>query len=391
MAIVGSMEVIGLFKDMGLFMALKKMQAQMKQSAHAAKEVSIEMVRGAKNASLLSKAMGLLGLGGFAALLTSMPRVNAELTQTKTWVELIGLEMDDNLAPATHAVNVALEGLYNWFTGLTETQQSIVVWAGIVTLALVSIGVAAGRLSLALKGLGLSGFITWLGNAAGGIAAFVAGSLAAQVAIGLLTGALGVLALDKIGVLDWVSGIGERFRTAYENGETWAEIIMLLVGNFALLGDAILALLGIKEWSAFHADLEKMDRILSSILGKVKDLLGSAWGNMTNAFSSGLGMLGFSTEVDTSSLGGYEVHDTGGMAGYTGFHWLKAGETINNTQVSSFNQNSQAPSATGGDTYITIENNFSGDNVLNNGMDFDDFVEKTSAIQAEKLAWRGSR
>lgn len=364
MAVVGSMEVIGLFRDMGLFINMKKIQAEMRSAASAVKETSTEMVRATRNAGLLGKVMGLVGIGGFAALLTTMPRVNAELGIAHTWMELIGLEMDDNLAPAAELLSGALEKVYLWFSGLTEGQQDIIIWAGIAAMGLMSIGAAAGMTGLALKGLGLSGVIGWLGTFAGKIGAAVAGSLALQVGIGLLVGFLGVLALDKAGVLDWISNLGEHFRERANDGDTLYQVLELMLLPLATIGELVLALLGIKGWDTFHANIRKAKDLIGELADKYLSLQKSMGTGVWNAIMPEK----------------YEIHDTGGMAGYTGMHWLKAGETVNTVGTGSG----------GGGTTIQINNNF-GDVSLQNGMDWDEFLDKSSQGQADKLAWMATR
>ncbi len=72
--------------------------------------------------------------------------------------------------------------------------------------------------------LGLFGTALW---------SVVAGSIVLQAALGLLAGVLGVMALDKLGVLQWISDIGEGFR----NWDSIVrDVIVTLLGLPALLG-----------------------------------------------------------------------------------------------------------------------------------------------------------
>jgi hypothetical protein len=375
MAVVGSMEVAGIYHDLGLILNLQKVKQKMKEAARTTKEMTVELARAAKGSSTLTKVMGLIGLGGFASLLSGMPRVNAELTQAKTWVSLIALEMDDNLAPAAGAVSDALEGVYEWFSGLTETQQSIIIWSGIVVGALTSIGVASVVMSEGLKGLTLTNLVAWFSSTASSIAAFVAGSLAAQVAIGVVIGLLGVLALDKAGVLDYISNLGEGFRTARENGETWAEVLTVLAGTVALVGDAILALLGIKGWDDFYADLKLVEETFDSLVDKIENFAKGAGASIWNA-------------VVPSQ---YEIHATSGIAGYTGFHWLEAGEAIGNSvyETSSDSVNS-GNTTVNNDNTQNITNYISGIQ-LSTGMSFEQFVKKLTLTQAESARWSNAK
>jgi hypothetical protein len=368
---VGSMEIVGLFKDMNLFSSLAKIKTELRTVTEHVKSTTTEMFRMSNQSKMLSKFLGMIGVGGFAALLMTMPRVGTQLEIIHMYLELIALIMDETLGPAMEWVAEKFGDLYHWFKDLDPEAQEVITWLTVIG-------------GLLLGGLGIAGVLGKLGalkTALLGIGGATGGATLAAAAIGLLAGGLAVLALDEMGALDYISDLGKGFREIGDTAGTTAEskwlplydTIMLVFGGFAMLGDIILWLVGLREWDDVVDNAgnvkKSMDRLLPSI-HKVID-----------------GLKQFST-VDVKykvwgplgSLYGMTQHAVGGFASYTGPHWLEAGESVGMKDTES------ASSFGGGDT--TINNNYDGATfVLTNGLDIDDFIEMTSRKQAQKSAW----
>ena len=370
---VGSMEIVGLFKDMNLFSSLAKVKTELRTVTEHVKSTTTEMFRMSKQTKMLSGFIGAIGVGGFAALLMTMPRVGTQLEIIHMYLELIALIMDETLGPVMERVAEKFGDLYHWFKDLDPEAQEVITWLTLIG-------------GLLLGGLGITGIIGKLGTlktALLGLGGATGGATLAAAAIGLLAGGLAVLALDEIGALDYISELGQGLRDIGDTAGTTSEskwlplydTLMLVFGGFALLGSTILWLVGLKSWKDLGNDVDRykasFDRLLPSIT-KVIDALKS-FGTVDPKYKV-WGPLG--------SLYGMTQHAVGGFASYTGPHWLEAGEPIGMKGTES------ASSFGGGDT--TINNNYDGATfVLTNGLDIDDFIEMTSRKQAQKAAWSG--
>lgn len=377
---LGSLLLKGVYRDINLKSSLERIKSLLVSTKGTLSNVTVEMFRMTKQSGILGIALGAIGIGGFASLLSMMPRVNSQLRLAKTYLNLIAIELDDNVSPAAEWATTKMEDLYNLIRDSPEWIQTGVAGLGLLSLtalpALIA-GFLSGKLSVAsfMKVLGsiktaAAGAVGWLSGIATSIWSFISASAAAQIAAGLLLGVLAVFALDRAGVLDWISELTQGFRDARDDGDLLANAITLILGPLALLGDAILVLIGSKTWSDFKNDLEVIKDSFITLRKSVSD------------FYRELRNVRVPDWMGTArSYLGMGVHAVGGQATYTGWHWLESGETVNPRGISGSGGGS-------GNGSITIENNFTGNIVLNNGMDMDEFVEENSRRQAQKLAWR---
>jgi len=329
------------------------------------------MFRMSKQTKLLSGFLGMIGVGGFAALLMTMPRVGAQLEIIHMYLELIALIMDETLGPAMEWVADRFKDLYHWFKALDPKAQEVITWLTVIG-------------GLLLGGLGISAILGKLGGLSKAlfkIGGSTGAGFAAAAGIGFLIGALAVLALDEVGALKYISDLGKKLREIGDTAGTTKEnkwlplydMIMLVFGGFALLGDVILWLVGLKEWKQVVIDA---DRIRDSF-----DRITQAIQNVVIEFNklTGLKMSALNLSSPGMFLAGLTQHAVGGFASYTGPHWVEAGEPIGmkGTEVSG---------GPGGST--VINNIYDGATfVLQNGLDIDDFINMTSRKQAEKSAW----
>jgi len=331
---VGSMEIVGLFKDMNLFSSLTKLKTELNTVSSHVKSTTTEMLRMSKQTQILSGILGAIGVGGFAALLMSMPRVSTQLEIIRMYLELIAMIMDETLGPAVAWVAEQFGKLYNWFKALSPEAQGLITWLTVIGGALISgLGISAllGKLGLLKDGfvwlLGvLKPVVLWAGRLLSGFVSSAAGPIILTAAIGLLISKLTILLLKKTGLLDWATDIGTKFGGMIKN-----------------IKGAETALRGL---------LSALEMFPT---GKISSIL------LKQEFAQ---------------------HATGGIASYTGLHHLEAGETV------SMKGTESSISASGGDT--TINNNYDGATfVLTNGLDIDDFIELTSRKQSQKAAWSG--
>jgi len=368
---VGSMEIVGLFKDMNLFSSLAKVKTVLRTVTEHVKSTTTEMFRMSKQTKLLSGFLGMIGVGGFAALLMTMPRVGAQLEIIHMYLELIALIMDETLGPAMEWVADRFKDLYHWFKALDPKAQEVITWLTVIG-------------GLLLGGLGIGAILGKLGalkTALMGIGGATGAATIAAAAIGVLAGSLAVLALDEVGALDYISDLGKELRAVGDTAGTTSEskwlplydTLMLVFGGFALLGSTILWLVGLKSWKDLGNDVDRykasFDRLLPSIT-KVIDALRSF--STVDPKYKVWGPLG--------SIYGMTQHAVGGFASYTGLHHLEAGESVGMKGTET------ASGYGGGDT--TINNNYDGATfVLTNGLDIDEFIELTSRKQAQRASW----
>ena len=364
---VGSMQLVGGWTDAGLLAGLARAKQASEDAASSARNVGTEFERAQKSTNLLTKALGLISLGGLASLLLAAPRTSAQLERMKTYLSLIANIMDEHVSPAVRVLVDQIEKLYHWFKNLSKTEQAIVTWGVVATAALISVGLAAGILGASLKGLGLSGAIASLGKFASAALGSAAATSALAVAAGLLLGYLGILALDRIGFFEWISNLGAGFRQAVADGNALAMAIQLCLTPLALMGSALMSLAGLQSWGTFKQHVRESIDLLKKFI------------DTYSTFSSVMGFLGAPMTGGLShvAMKVYQKHDVGGIASYTGLHYLKAGEVVSTKSSSGSGE---------GDRIINIVNNF-GDVLLQNGMDFEQFVEKISRTQAERVAW----
>lgn len=378
---IGSLFITGQFKDMGLMAAMRKARNELVAMGKDSQGVTNDMMRMTNRTKLLTGALGLIGIGGFASMVSMMPRVNAQLSLAKTYIQLIALELDDNFAPVVEIVNGLLGAFVGWFQELPEPLQTtiglIAILAGSSIVALIA-GLASGILKFSALKAGVGLLVTalstlwgWIVAGATYIATAVAGSTALTVAVLAIVAAILLLVADALGFFDWIDSLILRFQEARDEGSLWAAAITALLSPIGLLGDAIDLLLGRKSWDEFKGDIGDMIDDFVALKDAILDFASALLGVDIPSWVSNA----------TSWLTGNIGHDVGtANVTYTGWHWLEAGESVSMRGTN----NSTSGGSSGGQTNIT--NKF-GDVVISNGMDLDEFVEYISKSIASKTAW----
>lgn len=378
---IGSLFITGQFKDMGLMAAMRKARNELVAMGKDSQGVTNDMMRMTNRTKLLTGALGLIGIGGFASMVSMMPRVNAQLSLAKTYIQLIALELDDNFAPVVEIVNGLLEAFVGWFQELPEPLQTtiglIAILAGSSIVALIA-GLASGILKFSALKAGVGLLVTalstlwgWIVAGVTYIATAVAGSTALTVAVLAIVAAILLLVADALGFFDWIDSLILRFQEARDEGSLWAAAITALLSPIGLLGDAIDLLLGRKSWDEFKGDIGDMIDDFVALKDAILDFASALLGVDIPSWVSNA----------TSWLTGNIGHDVGtANVTYTGWHWLEAGESVSMRGTN----NSTSGGSSGGQTNIT--NKF-GDVVISNGMDLDEFVEYISKSIASKTAW----
>lgn len=376
---IGSLFITGQFKDMGLMAAMRKARNELVAMGKDSQGVTNDMMRMTNRTKLLTGALGLIGIGGFASMVSMMPRVNAQLSLAKTYVQLIALELDDNFAPVVETANGLLETFVGWFQELPEPLQTIIgliaILAGSSIVALIA-GLASGILKFSALKAGVGLLVTalstlwgWIVAGVTYIATAVAGSTALTVAVLAIVAAILLLVADALGFFDWIDSLILRFQEARDEGSLWAAAITALLSPIGLLGDAIDLLLGRKSWDEFKGDIGDMIDDFVALKDAILDFASALLGVDIPSWVSNA----------TSWLTGNIGHDVGtANVTYTGWHWLQAGESVNMRGTNN------SGGSSGGTTNIT---NTFGDIVLNNGMDLEEFVSYISKSLASKTAW----
>ena len=379
---IGSVFITGQFKDMGMIAAIKMAKNELKGMGGASQSVTNDMIRMTGRTKLLTAALGLIGIGGFASLVSMMPRVSAQLALAKVYVSLIALELDDNFAPVVEYVNGLLETFVGWFQGLPEPLQTVMGLLGLLgggalvglIIKFASLALGAGGLSAAVGWLsaGLATLWGWIVAGVTYVAGLAAGSTALAIAILAVVAAILLLIADALGFFDWIDGLTTRCREARDEGSLWAAALLAILSPIQLLGNAIDLLLGRKSWQEFKSDVVTLIDDFIKLKDAILDFISSIIGiEMPSWMYSGPGW-----------LTGNSTHDVGtANVTYTGWHWLQAGESVNMRGIDNFNQQGNS----GGNT--TITNKF-GDVILNNGMDLEEFVSFINKRLASNAAWR---
>ena len=82
--VIGSMAVKGVFRAGGLLTGLGNTIGKLKETQMNSKSTSTEMKRMTGQSHLLAKALGLIGVTGFTALLMQTPQLAGALAKIKT-------------------------------------------------------------------------------------------------------------------------------------------------------------------------------------------------------------------------------------------------------------------------------------------------------------------
>lgn len=374
---LGSLLIAGVYRDAGLKAGLNSVLSNLKRIRKSATSVTTEMFRMSKQSALLGAALGAIGIGGFAGLMGAMPRVNAQLRIAHTYIKLVAIELDDNLAPIFETVNELLKKFHDWFVDLPEPIQTFITIAGgILGGGLIgrllkgagAVGIFTGALG-AIKKVGKS-FITWLGRMGLHVIRFLAPLLSVKLLIAAIILVIAYLVLDKLGVFDWLGKMWKKFEDAREAGDLFASALSLLIAPLELLVSAIATLVGAQSWDDFKKDVQTQIsafKTLNKAVETFKDTIAKV------KIPEWIGK--------TKSMFGIGVHAVGGQAAYTGWHWLESGETVIPRGVG-------AATGGGGSGQTTINNTFTGNIVLNNRMDIDEFIKEVSRRQSRNFSWR---
>lgn len=98
--VIGSMAVKGVFRAGGLLTGLGNTIGKLKETQMNSKSTSTEMKRMTGQSHLLAKALGLIGVTGFTALLMQTPQLAGALAKIKTEMMLIAYSVGKHLKPA---------------------------------------------------------------------------------------------------------------------------------------------------------------------------------------------------------------------------------------------------------------------------------------------------
>jgi len=357
---VGSMEVKGIFRDAGLMIALARVKKDLMGIAHQAKAVTTDFVRLTAQSSKLQGVLGLIGGFSFFGLLATAPRTAAQLERIWLYVKLIFNVIDKHLSPAMAWLADQFENLYKWFKNLDPEWQKLISYGLAAGAALSSVGLMA-----ALTGVGIG----FLKSALAKLAVYITGTLiptligagGLSVALGIVAGLFAVWALDKAGVFDFVSKLGKGFRDAANDGDTWAVALRAMVGPFALVGDAILALVGAKSWTDFKRDLK--------IFIKDIDTLTQKWEAFWKVRGKTVG-----SQIGIRARGAVEASTPAG--GHTPGATIYAGTPVGGATTTNSKE-------------TNIHNEITGNTfVMQNGMDVEEFVDSINKQQARTANWR---
>lgn len=363
---VGSMEVVGVYKDGGLITNLHVIDS-------LTKSLKTEYQRMTAMAVTAGEAMADIGkkiLSSITAALTSSPYLIGALTKIKTFMMLLAWEISKVLRPALEWLAEKIEEVYRWFKDLNPIVKEVISWltiaAGIFGLA----AIAAKLLGKPLKFLKtVIGFIsTKIKILTGYLLSGKVAMLGLWGAAGLLLGVLTVFVLDKLGVLDWFSDLGKRFRDARDDGNLLYDALTVLAGPLALLGDLFLVLVTDKTMEDFWNDVDTVTESLRNLWDALNTLNRPVWdwmkGGLSNLSSSVSGLF-------SGATGRYVESDM-----YMKVH---AGERIVPANSNTF-------SNAGGETNIILD--FTGTTVnLTSGIDLDDFADTVSRKIADNQAW----
>lgn len=245
---VGSMSVKGVFDASKIYGGLSSIINKFKSTGMESKNLNVEFLRMKGSMLGMAAAAGVTG-GSLLAMLVkavmTSPLLAGALAKLKIAFMLFGNTIAKYVAPIIENMVKLVNWLHGGFKKLpTSVQSSIVkfiIYGGIILSILSTIGlliVGLGMVKGALIALGGAAILTKLGM----ITTAIAGSTAAMVllgsAAGIVLGILGVMAMDKLGILDWFSDLGEGFRTASGHAALFRDLLMVILGGFAVWGQA---------------------------------------------------------------------------------------------------------------------------------------------------------
>lgn len=247
---VGSMSVTGRFDASKIYGALSSIISKFKATGMESKNLNTEFSRMKGSMLGMAAAAGVTG-GALLAMLVkavmTSPLLAGALAKLKIAFMLFGNTIAKYVAPIIENMVKFVNWLHAGFKKLPDSvQESIIkftIYGGIILSVLSAIGlliVGLGMVKGALIALGAGAFITKLGAITTAIVGSTAAMLLLAGAAGILVGIFGLMVLDHWGVLDWVSDLGERFRTTSGFAAMFRDILMMLVGGIGVFGMALI-------------------------------------------------------------------------------------------------------------------------------------------------------
>lgn len=346
-ATVSSMEFKGVYRDLGLLMNLAKLKAELTKLKGYTKSAGAELFRMTKQSKLLGAAMGLIGAFGFAKLLMQAPRTAAALALIWTYLELIANIMDKYVSPAVRWLASGVKWLYEKFKELDPVLQGAITW--LLLLGIAAGGIVSAALTLGITWAGVSSALSWAAGVIGTVIAALTGPAGLAVALAAVILVLGYLALDKLGVIDWLDDLWRKLDDLTYSGDALAAAFNLTTMPLRLLIDLVGILVGDKSWNDLLTDLGTMGSSLLII-----------WNTLKKITNMGFGALGINYQLGMS-----EVKD-----------WREERTAVET-----------APAPPGGiknETVVT-GNTFNLPNVTN----AEELMEEIERMQAEQAAWEG--
>jgi len=132
---VGSMAIKGIFKAGGLLTGLGSTINKLKKTQMTSKSATTEMKRMTNQTHFLRKALALIGVGGFSALLMQTPQLAGSLAKIKNELTQLAWSVGKHLKPSLDAVAEILRGIRtgDWSTvkkGISDLTTSLAELAG---------------------------------------------------------------------------------------------------------------------------------------------------------------------------------------------------------------------------------------------------------------------
>ena len=215
---IGSMLIKAKFDGGNIISGLADMNSKLKGATLAGKSATTEFMRMKGTLVGLAAAAGL-SAGVLLAMLTNAvmqsPFLAAALAKLKNEFMLFGNAIAKHVAPILEKLVDLIRWLRQKFEALPDPVQSVIVKGIILSGVILGlIGVIGtfilfiGAIKTALIGLGLSGVAAKFGALVTAISGSAAVTLLFAIALGLVAGGLGVLALDKLGIIKWFEDLG---------------------------------------------------------------------------------------------------------------------------------------------------------------------------------------
>jgi len=134
-SMVGSIAIKGVFKAAGLLAGLGSTVNKLKKTQMTSKSTTTEMKRMTNQTHLLRKALAMIGVGGFSALLMQTPQLAGSLAKIKNELTQLAWSIGKHLKPSLDAVAEIIRGIRtgDWSTvkkGISDLQKSIQEFTG---------------------------------------------------------------------------------------------------------------------------------------------------------------------------------------------------------------------------------------------------------------------